>query len=289
MNPLDFRGPQFLLFYAVYAAVVYAVIHISRIRAENGYPSESAGLLTDPYEIAFLRGGKNEVIRVATFTLVERGILRVQSNDQLQMANSTEASLIRDPIEQGVLQLIGKQKSAKDLLTGPFPERALALYEQRLKRQRLLPDAAIQTARLRLVTLGLLVLWLLAGAKVAIALSRGRTNVGFLIVMALAAGAFVAFSTLGRMTVHGKKAVADLEHLFQRLRDTAGRHMEATELALFAAVFGMAPVAAAYPWVGKMYQKAAAGGSSGSGCGASCGSGSSCGGGCGGGCGGCGG
>jgi hypothetical protein len=33
--------------------------------------------LSDPYLIAYLRGGKNEVLRIATVTLIDRGYLTV--------------------------------------------------------------------------------------------------------------------------------------------------------------------------------------------------------------------
>jgi hypothetical protein len=39
-----------------------------------GEPAETTKVnLSDPYLIAFLRGGKNEVLRVVTMSLVDRG------------------------------------------------------------------------------------------------------------------------------------------------------------------------------------------------------------------------
>src|SRR5688500_12145161 len=73
MNPLALPGPQFLLFYALFALAVLLVLYFGRRTLEKG-PLPTIGL-KEPYLLACLSGGPAEVIRVASIGLVDRGLL----------------------------------------------------------------------------------------------------------------------------------------------------------------------------------------------------------------------
>jgi hypothetical protein len=66
VNPFYLSGPQFLLFYIVFAGVVIAGVVFWRRRAELSASTPRIDL-SDPYLIAYLRGGEKEVERVARF------------------------------------------------------------------------------------------------------------------------------------------------------------------------------------------------------------------------------
>ncbi len=130
----------------------------------------------------------------------------------------------------------------------------------------------------------------MAGIKIIVALSRGRTNVAFLIILAIAS--VIALLALGnpRLTRRGKNVLEDLRTLFQGLKsraDSLSPGNAAAELALVAALFGtVALPIGAFPMRDQLFpppSSSSDSGGSGSSCGSSCG-----GGGCGGGCGGCG-
>jgi len=55
MSPFDLRGPEFLLFYAILGVLVSGVLYTSRRRIDP--PGEVKVDMSDPYLIAFLRGG----------------------------------------------------------------------------------------------------------------------------------------------------------------------------------------------------------------------------------------
>jgi uncharacterized membrane protein YgcG len=129
--------------------------------------------------------------------------------------------------------------------------------------------------------------------KIAIALSRGRSNILFLIL----ATAFAVYLTAGisfpRTTTRGDSKLRELTNLFQSLKLRAADLKpggSTSELAMMTAVYGATSLPQDnYPWLAILYPRPKPSDSSGSssgGCGSSCGS--SCGGGCGGGCGGCG-
>src|SRR5271156_1811715 len=79
-NPItDLYGPYFLLFYGVAIAALTLACYksvrgLDRTR-DLEVPEFPAKL--DPYEIAYLRGGENEVTRVAIASLIQRGLLQI--------------------------------------------------------------------------------------------------------------------------------------------------------------------------------------------------------------------
>ena len=83
MNPFDLPGPQFLLFYIIFAGLVILGLVLWRRRAESS-PSTPRIDLSDPYLIAYLRGGEKEVRRVARYA---------NSNGSRKPYNSYEATL----------------------------------------------------------------------------------------------------------------------------------------------------------------------------------------------------
>ncbi len=76
MNPFDLAGPQFLLFYLAFGGCVLLVLNLIRRARESSDSSKVT--LTDPYLIAYLRGGKNEALRLGTVSLIDRGLLVVR-------------------------------------------------------------------------------------------------------------------------------------------------------------------------------------------------------------------
>jgi len=83
MNPFDLPGPQFLLFYIIFAGLVITGLVFWRRRAESS-PSTPRIDLSDPYLIAYLRGGEKEVRRVARYA---------NSNGSRKPYNSYETTL----------------------------------------------------------------------------------------------------------------------------------------------------------------------------------------------------
>ena len=198
MNPFDLPGPEFLLFYTIFSAVVLGGLVFWRRRAElSAAPARID--LSDPYLIAYLRGGKKEVLRVA------------------QHSNGGD---------------------------GPKPCKS---YDKTLRTARLLPDQYVTRARLvRLVIAGLM----LGGVgltKLLIALQAGRTNVGFLILLMIAAVVVAGVLSFPRLTESGKAMLEDVKSLYGGLRGGAvslNAGGAAVEPMMMAAVFGVGALSA---------------------------------------------
>lgn len=73
MNPFDLPGPQFLLVYIFFAGLVIAGLVFSRRHAELSSSMPRIDL-SDPYLIAYLRGGEKEVERVARYANSSNGL-----------------------------------------------------------------------------------------------------------------------------------------------------------------------------------------------------------------------
>jgi uncharacterized protein (TIGR04222 family) len=289
MNPFDLRGPQFLLFYISLTIATVIVLGILRRRRELELSEGTTARMHDPYAIAYLRGGKGELLRVAVVSLVDRTLLSV-GHDQLTRTPIGRDTEVRKRIEQELLAFCATSREPSQLFEGKTFDGAMLEYERTLTQAGLLPDAAIRRARRMLFGGAVAILAFFALTKIYIGLDRGRPILllillgGFSLVLAHR----VAFP---RQTSRGKKLLAELRNLFKSLKGRVRQIRPGganADLALALAVFGIDVVPTfGFSWVKKLFPKASSS-SSGS-CGSSCGSSGCGGGGCGGGCGGCGG
>lgn len=291
MNPFDLPGPQFLLFYLGLSALVIVGLVVARRLMET---SRAAKIdLADPYLIAYLRAGESGMLRVAVVSLVDRGLL-VATGTQLQRAENASPDAVRRPVEKELLRRFAKPDEASAIFADARLKATCQPSEQTLRNAGLLPNESIDHARWSRLLVACFILSGVAIVKILVALARGRTNIIFLIVLAIIA-IFVAVKvSFPRLTESGKVMLADLRNLYSGLKDRAfllqpgGATLEPV---LVAAVFGLdALESLGFAFTRSLFPlpkvSSESGWSSTSGCGSSCGS--SCGGGCGGGCGGCG-
>jgi uncharacterized protein (TIGR04222 family) len=287
VNPLDLRGPEFLAFYCALGLATTVAVWLARWIGERG---DTPRPLADYLEIAFLRGGAAEAVRVAALTLIDRGALSIEGT-QTVIAAKDAARRVTKATERAIVTRVGPSATMAHVLGDEaVTAAATAECEPELVRRGLLPDDGQKASRNRLWLWSAGLLALVAAMKIAVALSRGRSNVGFLVALAGLFAVVTFVVTHPRLTPAGHALVGDLRTLFSGLKDRATSlrpQSGGTDLALLAAVFGVGAALPVYPEAKKLFPQAGAsdgGGSSDSGS-SSCGS--SCGGG-GGGCGGCG-
>jgi hypothetical protein len=268
MNPLDLAGPAFLGFYVLFAATIIVVARVIRRRLQAvDPPRDATGRFSEgqypkeseAFHIAYLRGGANEIANTA----------------RVFAAMQTSAESAATPV------------------SAPYSSH----IEHDLEREGMIFKGASQRPFFQLMMITVLLLLGMAGAKIAVALSRGRTNVGFLVLAAVVFG-LNAMITLRppRVTKAAQKYLAWLNQAHDGLLSLVNQGRRATpgEVALVAAIYGIGPIKTepVSQLKSKLRAEAAAkaqSSDSGSTTMASSCSSSSCGGGCGGGgCGGCG-
>jgi uncharacterized protein (TIGR04222 family) len=290
MNPFDWTGPQFLVFYLALALIVHLSLRTHVRFAEMSGDVSLSDLSADPYQIAYLRQGRTETIQLAVLSLIDRNLLRATGEDRLKTNDAGAVEIPRRPLEKLILQFCLRERAAGEVTAHSSIQAAADAYGPQLEKRRLMPDVAQRSSRRRAVAIAALVLLGAAAFKIALALSRGRTNIGILIVLGLVALAFLLPVLTKRMTALGVDTLTRLKTLFARLNRNATSIRPGgltNEAQLLGAIFGLSALPSlAFPHVDRLYRRQRSASDSG-GCG---GSGSSgCGGSGGGGCGGCGG
>jgi uncharacterized protein (TIGR04222 family) len=282
MWPFDLRGPEFLVVYLIVGAIVITAMLLLRHSAEPAGPQIS---LTDPYLVAFLRGGQNETLRVATVSLIDRGILK--ADVKKVVASEGAFGKAAAGLEQKIVKFFNPSADAISIFKSKETEPEMRGYENQLMQAGLLPDSSVRDGQLLRMMIGLVVLLGIGITKLFVAIAGGHSNVAFLIILMIVFTVVVIKVSRPRRTKEGDRAIENLRTLFGDLKtrqSSMAGGASPVEYAMMAAVFGAATI----PEAKALFPRA--GGSSD--CGSSCGSSSSGdGGGDGGGsgCGGCGG
>src|SRR6202047_3511993 len=146
MNPFDLSGSSFLGFYIVFAVIVVRAVKLANEATDEGSPP--ALPLSDPYQIAWLRGGTPEAARIAVLALTDRGLLAVSGDNLVNL--SAAPSVVREPIERAILARCAQSGTPATAVLGePAVQRACASSRGRLERLQLMPDAAMRAQRYR--------------------------------------------------------------------------------------------------------------------------------------------
>lgn len=286
MNIFTLPGPTFLLLYAIFGVVVLLLLHRYLSAQHADLRVDITTFAKDPYKIAYLRGGQNEAIHVATVSLQDRGLLQ-WDNNELHTSRPEAVQSVNRPIEKAILSFYLASTEPATRPNNAALKVACDAYKRELGHAGLLATADVYGQRIMPFLIALAMLVGVAWAKVHVALSHGHRNLGFLIILALVFVLIAAAFTGRRTTAAGRQLLANLRVLFALLKQRAKKLRsggETNEVALIAAVFGLSVLSAKeFPLIDKLRQSADSGSSS------SCSSsGSSCGSSCGGGCGGCG-
>jgi len=288
-NPFLLRGFEFLAFYLVVGILINWGLR-KWIRNKETETFVRKPQMADPYQIAYLRGGEHEALSIATIALIDRGLL-IAEGETLRTKDDLAIQLVNRPIEKAILKRYVRGGNADEIFTDTSARAACDEYKKTLTEYQLLADTSVYRRRLMPALIAVGGLLLIAGTKIVIALSQGRHNLAFLVILTIVFSIAAVVACAKRITGRGQAMLDDLKILFDRLRRnvkslrTGGQTNEA---ALVAAIFGISILPSiTFPFVNKLYPNKSSGdggsscSSSSSSCGSSCG-----GGGCGGGCGG---
>src|SRR5215471_2726805 len=230
----DLHGPSFLLVYGAIALVIitvaYWIVRSREIDARDPPPVPNA---FNPYEIAYLRGGKNEVIRTALYALYQYGLVEVipkkwlQSPKLVGRANGVTKNLTE--LEERVLRSMHQPLEASDLFQhaqlGRDVEQLCAPLRKNLESGELLRPADFKLTALRTALLAGSILVGLSLYKVLIAVNKGLPNIGFLILLTLLSLILLwivvgRFAT-ARISDRGKAYLKRLQVAYANLRGSA--------------------------------------------------------------------
>lgn len=271
-NPILWPGPTFLAAYVMLAVVVVLAFRVwlKARAARRADPVREEALLADPYTLAYLRGGGQEVVRVAAFTLLDRGLLTVDAQRKVVAKPFADTTGLRE-IERQVLARFDKPTSMFLFLEqGVWAEQVCRDYREGLVQTGLLngPDPGARALYWVLVV----AMVGLAVAKVAHALAEGRHNVLFLSGAAILFWIFLR-PLRRRLTPRGAQALQEQQVLMAGLRRGSPKRMRRNkdDAVWIASVFGLAGLTvAAFPALAYMgHTGAPAGAGAGGGAGGS--------------------
>jgi len=147
INPLDLRGPQFLLLYFVAfgIAVILAAMIRSSLRGGATLAGDSEEL--DAYEVAYLRGGPREAAKVAVTRLVAMKLLTVHPDDGTLRA-STPAPGALYPIEASAHRAVSPTLGTRMArVVAAVPNDAERVARRRRDRELIVDESRAAGAR----------------------------------------------------------------------------------------------------------------------------------------------
>lgn len=246
-NPIaNMQGPYFLMFYGV-------VIGVTLIVCRFGLKPDETGKLAiplvpenpDPYEIAYLRGGKVEVIKVVITNLIQKGFLKL-SKDGIEPTGNSDIDLNQmdlklSAIEQDVLAGFTDSKNAREIVKfsgSSIFDQYYQEYQQNLKSEKLFYPDELQANILLFKRLGTLIIWLLGGYKLIVSLSQGHINVGFLLILGFVATTVLwNWCQIPRISHLGWKYLSRLQQTFEQLKQEISTPSEETGSNLLKGIF----------------------------------------------------
>lgn len=257
MNPFLWSFPAFLAFYLLYG-VALLVLQRRWIKRDGQAASvDLQQLASDPFRIAYLRGGAAETVKIATISLVDRGLL-INKRSNVQIRDLDALKLAQHPIEKDVLQHYLKMDSIFHMPTKSM--RAICdVYRDELTRQGLVITSQQKNKR-RMQAAAVITCFLTVMLfKLAIDAERGNHNAELVVNFAIVFIIMAIVRARQQRTAAGDAALRDLNKQFGRLK--ARSHMlrpavHNENVTLAAAIFGTEYLPDEYfPFIERLYPR----------------------------------
>jgi len=311
-NPLaNMFGPYFVVLYIIFIVFTIIVFRVLKNRLDRTahFPLPPIPQNPDPFEIAFLRGGANELARAVIFSLNQKNLVKFINEEKSSRIYPTNQEFDRrslKPIERTALEWFGTTREAKEIFQKDGLAQTLKTYyeifQARLEMQHFFPDEEFKKRNNWLTLQAFLVFGGLGAYKFIAALYNGYTNiVGIVIITIIGLFVLGIAAKMPRLTKRGETYLKRLQIAFDRIKPSnhypiseqaevpSGTFAAVDPFLLSVGVFGGAALAGTiYSDYNQAFQRAQSQSaistsSCGSGCGSSsCSSGSDGGGGCGG-------
>ena len=301
-------GPAFLLLYGLVAG---AACFLLIWRRDSMLERDDGRAITipadpDPYEIAYLRNGSFEVLKLVTYNLLRRGYFISSSNSDhsevhIRPSEAHPSASHLDKLEALVFNSAMARKKLDDFLNDDAIRKAVKSYCEETYAAKMEKEGWAYSNKVlekwaRFKGIVIILVLLLGGYKLQAAEHSGKKNTTILFFAMAAFGIVAGFKIKAkRLTGTGQRYLDSLTYTFRskfyERKETLPHH----HLLLLAGIYGMEYLEATpHGYIEKYMREhgsASGGGEGGCSSGSSCSSGGSCSGGgsCGGGCGGCGG
>jgi uncharacterized protein (TIGR04222 family) len=223
-NPFNLPGTEFLIFYIVLGIGVNLLLKYLFLKVESCFPAALRDC-TDPYELAALRGGTEETMKIVLFSLIDRGLLKASGTTVV--AEPKAKQMVDHAVEWAVVSYFQTPRTVQEFLSDSDTMNAGKKFCRKLADEGLLSDFSIFLWRLipSLAALVLLI-WLSIDHKTPV------------IVFAV----WIIVTWFGHLTGAGKEVLQRACFRFNNLKKNAERLRpggETNDATILAALFGM--------------------------------------------------
>jgi uncharacterized protein (TIGR04222 family) len=245
-NPIArINGFGFILFYCCIIAVVLGLCRaIARSLDTTGRLSPPPMPKDpEPYEIAYLRAGTNEVTRLAFFNLIQHHYLSVQQEDKIAQFSEHPTLSSLSPLNRDIFHWFSSPRPARELFLPSLVhciEQHCTEYHQNLHIKKLLFNCPQQA---------IVAFWLGRGTiaglgtyKLILTLLNSQFQMSFVLAIAIVAALIILqrLCKMPRLSHRGNKYLAILQRTFEGLNVSQG-DIDSNNLAV--AVFGLSILA----------------------------------------------
>lgn len=291
-------GPFFLMFYFLVAIIVIVTSksRLNNIGSEKNQSLPKIPSTPDPYEMAYLRGSENEVLRLAIFSLVQKEFLKILEKSIVYQTRENANTNELNSIEIIVYNHFKTARKISDTFTQEIKDaikKQCVEFEDFLDKNNLIYNNEQKIQYTKVFFLGLSIILGLSIYKLISAFYHGKHNVVFLVIETLIASiTYISILKRGKLNKRGKEYFEKIKLIFNRLKTSKNTNSSKEDLLVLSSIFGFSVLAGTpYAEHNSIFSRSSNGDYSGGGCGSSScsssdGGGGSCGGG---GCGGCGG
>jgi len=292
VNPItDFAAVEFLVFYAMLIGLTVFLGRLwIRSRDETRFHFvPTLPVNPDPYEIACLKGGEEEVMKVAVAGLLQRGYLTREISEGI-VPRDTDRELPvltflpaahhpgidkLTPLEASVFEWFGTPRTPEDL-EKDLRWRVAAhchTYEEKLRAESMFASEEMQEGATTTRLMALAVIAFFGVTRAVVAIGRDKP-IGFLFEM-FVAGCAIAWGLLGapRLSIRGSRYLEQLRHSVDWMTSLSVPGMATPNFLMLVATAGFSPLAATeFACLDDVFKRskqseAPAGGCGGGGCG----------------------
>jgi uncharacterized protein (TIGR04222 family) len=244
----DLRGPDFLLLYGIFIAflLVFCWWQIGKADQSGTLMPLPLPSQPDPYEIAYLRQGEQEVYNLILLRLVQHNYIEVSKDAEpiIDQSRSHPDPKLLSPVERLVWDIFKTPMTARrgfPLINDQIKNFCVPYAGRAMQEQLLLsPEVKKSTRKMKLLAMTAIIL--LGAYKFIVALAKGRYNVMFLLLMGLFGVLLLAkIGPPKRLTRRGRDYLKRLQSTFKPadVSNSASSGKGDREIFILAGLFGM--------------------------------------------------
>jgi uncharacterized protein (TIGR04222 family) len=249
-NPFNLPGTVFLIFYIIFGIGVNLLLKYLFLKVEACFPAASRDC-TDPYELAALRGGIGEMMKIVLFSLIDRTLLKASGTTVA--AEPQAKQMVDQPVEWAVISYFQTPRTVQELFSDSYTMNAGKKFCRKLDDEGLRSDISVYLWRMIPALAALTVLiWLSIDHMT-------QDKAGWPSCAVIVFAVWIIVTWFGSLTGAGKEVLQRARLRFNNLKKNAEKLRpggETNDAMILAALFGMDALPDHFTYVVTLFPKA---------------------------------